>query len=182
MTVVEIIVATALMLVVAAGPLIWIIVSVDQQNQVSSTTFATRQAEIGLEAITRDLHQAYNAQISNPSASATPVTISTSGSTTTLSLYLPPAPGTAVTWTCTTGSSGNCTRTAGTTTRTFLAGLSSITLAGTSSSGASTSTNPAYVGITIAVNPISQLDSGGTNTVAAGQPITVQGGADVRSY
>lgn len=179
----------ALMLVVVAAPLTWIVLSINQQNGISSKTYATRVAEVGMEAITRDIHEAYQTPFGTAAGNASSVTIATSGATTTLSLDLPPTAtlpyGQPVTWSCvaTTG----CTRTQGTSVRTFFQGLNQITLTGTVSTGSgstptATNLNPDYIAVTAVVNPINQLDTTRTTTVSHGVAVTINGGADLRGF
>ena len=190
-TLVEMLIAMSLMLVVVVGPLAWIVTSTTQQNKISSNTFTTRTAEIGLEALARDLHQAYMTPLGTPAANASSVTIVTSGGTTTLSAYLPPTAalpyGQPVSWSCSaTAAVPGCTRTQGASVRKFFPGLKQITFAGSAPTGltpgatAPTSLNPDYISITVTMNQINQLGANRTNTIKNSQPITVQAGADLR--
>jgi prepilin-type N-terminal cleavage/methylation domain-containing protein len=191
-TLIELLVAMALALFIGAAAMTFFVVTFEQQNDISSRTVATNQAEQGLEALVRDLREA-----------TTGLTISTSGTTTTMSFNIP-APGTAgvssdaVVWTCTDNTTvvGNCTRvlttSGGTITKTEIAGVQSLSLTAYSSndppavvSPVSNATNVSAVGITLDVQ-ITNYDLGyGTKTTAASgdtNPIVLQTTADLQNF
>lgn len=197
-TLIELLVAMALALIVVGAPMSFLIVSMDQQNSISSRTYAARQAQSGLEQLTRDLREA----ISTDTTGATyNVTVSSSGAQTSLSFEIPggatgatgvygfvPDASQAVTWTCPNTSAtaaGNCTRTIGASARVEIAGVNSATFTPTGSSGTTMTlpaTNPSYIGIALSVQAASQ--SGTTHSQAArgdSNPILVQGGVDLRN-
>src|SRR5580658_10585163 len=128
-TLIELLVAMALSIFIGAAAMTFMVVTFEQQNDVSSRTVATNQAEQGLEALVRDLREA-----------TTGLSISVSGTTTTVSFSIP-APGTAgassdsVAWTCTDNAAvvGKCTRvltptSGGAITKTEITGVQSLTL------------------------------------------------------
>lgn len=128
-TLIELLVAMALSLFIGAGAMTFMVVTFEQQNDISSRAVATDQAELGLEQLVRDLREA-----------TTGLSISTSSQTTTISFTVP-APGTAgsgsdsLVWTCTgsTSTPGSCSRvltptSGGTVTRTEISGLESLTV------------------------------------------------------
>jgi prepilin-type N-terminal cleavage/methylation domain-containing protein len=188
-TLIEVLVAMVLALVVVAGPLLFLVTSIRQQNVASSRASASRQAESGLELMTRDLREAisqdaagntYAVTVSNPTTSTTAVsfTIPTPGSSTPQTL----------TWTCpSTGASsvGTCTRTVGGSAATKIVGVNSVAFSPLSSTGvalAFPATNPSYLGVALSVQAISQLDNGQTHVAqGASNPILVQTGIDLRN-
>jgi type IV pilus assembly protein PilW len=195
LTIVELLVAIVIGLVVAGGLMAWLITSIKQQNVVSSRSFAARQAQTGLEQLTRDLREAmsqdtagntYNVTVSNPTTSTTAIGFDIPGTNDAA---------TPITWTCPSSgatSAGYCTRAIGGTTRSEIGGVKSATFSPLSSSGTAltlTATNPSYIGISLSVQVTSQLDStqvGGayapTHTPAgASNLIVVQGGVDLRN-
>ena len=190
-TLVELLIAMALALVVVVGPLVFLITSIRQQNVVSSRTFASRQAETGLEQLTRDLREAMTQD-----ASGNPLSVTVSNptsATTAISFYIPtPNSSTvqqAITWTCPSAgasSVGKCTRAIGSVTATQIVGVKSATFSPLDSSGATlalpTLTSPSYIGISLSVQVTSQLDPSQTRVAqGASNPITVQGGVDLRN-
>jgi prepilin-type N-terminal cleavage/methylation domain-containing protein len=197
-TIVELVVAMALALVVVGAPLTFLIVSMKQQDSISSRAYAARQAQTALEQLTRDLREA----ISTDTTGATyNVTVSSSGAQTSISFEIPggatgstgvygfvPDASQSVTWTCPNTSAttaGNCTRALGGSSRVEVTGINSATFSPTSSSGAAMSlpaTNPAYVGVALSVQASTQ--NGTTHSQAAAgdsNPILVQGGVDLRN-
>ncbi|HEY5195577.1 MAG TPA: prepilin-type N-terminal cleavage/methylation domain-containing protein [Solirubrobacteraceae bacterium] len=124
-TLIELLVAMAAGLVLAGGLMTFLIVSIDQQDGVSSRTFATRQAETGLALFTRDIREAQNNADSTATlGNDTPVVITyTTGVSAAFSasFYIAPAGGCSgattcdhLTWSCTAASGGvpgSCTRT-----------------------------------------------------------------------
>ncbi len=192
LTLVELLWAVALALVVIVGPLYFIVTALTQQNAASSRTAAAAQAETGLEQLVRDLRQAMS---QDANGNALTVTVSNpTGMTSALSFNIP-TPGSAatpesVTWTCpSTGAvgAGPCTRQlAGGPLATEIAGVTAATFAPTNASGAAMplpATDPAYIGVTLAVQGTSQLDPSQTHAAAAiAHPIRVQTGIDLRNF
>ena len=161
-TLVELMVFVVLSLVILAAALLFVVSGFHQQNTTVSRTAASRTAEAGLEQLVRDLREA----ITSVSATST-------STTTTISSYLPTpgndTTGEAVNWTCTdnnttTNAVGTCTRTLNGTTKTLILGVQSVSLAPVSSSGTSLSlplssaTNVAYIGITLQIKILSQVN------------------------
>jgi hypothetical protein len=173
-----------LAVIVVGGPLTFIIVSLNQQNAVSSRSVAARQAEVGLALLTRDLREAQN--ITNSSGTdTTPVTISNAGRT--VSFYLatagsPSTAGSLVTWACTVG--GSCTRqVAAGTLVPKIRGLTAATFTGTSTTGAGVTSNPSFVSISLQVQVTSLADHNQTPVLAGtNTSIPLQDGVELRNY
>jgi prepilin-type N-terminal cleavage/methylation domain-containing protein len=184
-TLVELLVVMSLAGAVIAVPLLFVVLSLKQQNTSSSRAAAVEQESIGLSRLTRDLRQIV------PSTTST----FTWGATSASASITLPVPGTggatteAVLWSCTfpsATSGGTCTRAInGGTAVQELSGVVGVAFAPLDASGnalSSAATNPAYVGITMKVLDISQLDTGGTHTVQGiTHPITLQDGVDLRN-
>ncbi|MGI8558888.1 MAG: PulJ/GspJ family protein [Solirubrobacteraceae bacterium] len=195
-TLIEMLVAMALALVVIGGPLTFLIVSFNQSNSASSRAVASRQAELVLERLTRELRQAQNIASSTDGSDTTPVTVSYGGGTSSVSFYLPAAgssvAGGFVTWTCTANST--CTRTCTPaancqSTATSLQEARNVTSAAFTpkasdgSTLSSPATNPAYVSLNLQVRVTSQADSNQTATVkGVTNSISVQDGVAPRRY
>jgi type II secretory pathway pseudopilin PulG len=190
-TLVELLVYMALVGFVVIGPLAFIVVSVNQNNAASSRSVATSQAEAGLERLTRDLREAMP---QDASGSALHVTVSQSGSTTSVGFDIP-MPGSSstpepVTWTCpstSATSTGSCTRTLnGGTAFQEITGVESATFTPTSSSGSTLSlpaTDPAYLQAQLDLQVTSQLDRTRASAASgASHPIVVQTGVDLRGF
>lgn len=197
-TLVELIVAMVLALIVVGAPLSFLIVSMNQQNAISSRTYAARQAQSGLEQLTRDLREAISTDTTGASYN---VTVSSSGTQTSVSFEIPggatgatgaygfvPDAAQAVTWTCPNASAttaGSCTRSVGGSARVEISGVNSASFTPTGSSGAAMTlpaTNPSYIGVALSIQATSQ--SGTTHSQAArgdSNPILVQGGVDLRN-
>jgi type II secretory pathway pseudopilin PulG len=191
-----VVVGVAVFLIAGIGDLV--LVSVRQADTASSRTVAARQAEVFLARLTREVRQAQYIQNSSTGANETPVNVTYSGSSgsmsSSVSFSLPKAgstgKGTQVTWSCTANAS--CTRQeAGGATVTELTGVGSATFKPYGSSGvelasgagAASSSYPSSVLINLSVKQISQQDSGQTHTVAtAASPIVVQDGVALRNY
>jgi hypothetical protein len=181
-------------LVIAGAAMSFLIVTIHQQNVVSSRSVAERQAEIVLQRLTREVRQAQNIVSTSTGGDTTPVNVTYGSGTSSLSFYLPSSgstsAGTHVTWTCTAGIS--CTRTTGATTVTELNGVSAATFTPIGSSGAALASNagtgssptyPSSIQIELQVKDISQLDAGQTHTVTGiTNPITVQDGVALSDY
>lgn len=189
-TLIELLVAMVLSLVVGGAAMAFMIITLREQNDVSSRASATRQAEAGLERLARDLRQAMTSvSITSPTASTTQIA---------LNIPKPGADSTgqAVVWTCpnTTAAAtsiGTCTRTLAGTQTSVIPGVQSLGL--TTSSGANlsipTSATPDYLGITLTVqilnqNHTSSVLSGpdGTSTTPSTKPIIVQTGVDLENF
>ena len=194
-TLVELVIVVALGMVLIAGASGFLIVSLHHANTVSSRTIASRQAEVFLARLTREVRQAQYIQSSTTGANETPVNVTYGSGSSSVSFYLPKAgsteKGTQVTWTCTANAS--CTRTAsGGATVTQLKGVESASFKPYGSSGvelatgagvASSPTYPSSILVSLTVKQISQQDGGQTHTVTgAANPITVQDGVDLRNY
>jgi hypothetical protein len=167
----------------------FIVMSLQQQNVSASRTAAATQEELGLGRLTRDLRQVV------PSTTSTFTWSSTSASAS----FTVPVPGTAaasnetVIWSCTFGNTGTCTRkvNAGTAVKQISnvenVSFSALDASGNVLGGGSSpfsATNPAYVGITVKVLDVSQLDSTSAPSHAvAGVSnwITVADGVDLRN-
>jgi prepilin-type N-terminal cleavage/methylation domain-containing protein len=196
-TLIEMLVAMSLSLVIGGAAMTFMVVSIDQQNAVSSRTVAARNAETALEQLTRDLRQAMTQNASGGALHVTVTNATTTPPTTTISLSIPtPAANGAtdttpqsVTWSCqgSATSPGTCTRTVGSVAHTEVVGFESFSFTNASGSTLTpTVTDPPYLGITLNVQDTSQLDRtqytstphavrGSTN------PIVVQIGVDLRN-
>jgi prepilin-type N-terminal cleavage/methylation domain-containing protein len=142
-TLIELLIASILALIVAGGLMSFVIVSLHQENAVSSAAFASQRAQTGLRQLTQDLVQAQNIPDSSATTgNDTPVVISYTATTFSAALYVPipgsTSAGTKVVWTCTaqtSSSPGSCTRTAGSTTATEINGVISASITPTDSTG-----------------------------------------------
>jgi Tfp pilus assembly protein PilW len=191
LTLVELAVAMWLGLIVLVAGLVFIVATLHQTNAVASRAVATRNAEVAVQQLVRDLRQSMTTA---ENSSAQPLTISTSGSTTTFSFSVP-TPGSdttpePVTWSCTgtTTSPGWCTRTVRAASQTWLVGFESISF--TNLSGAALTppiTTPSYLGMTIDVQVTSQLDANQYKTTpdakftGASHPIVIGTAVDLRN-
>jgi hypothetical protein len=173
-----------LAVIVVGGPLTFIIVSLDQQNAVSSRSVAAREAQVGMALLTHDLREAQN--IANAAGvDTTPVTIANSGST--LSFYLasvgsPTAAGSLVTWSCTVGA--DCTRQVGAATAVpEIRGVTAATFSGTSTTGTAVTSNPSFVSIALQVQVTSLADHTQTHVLSGtSNSIPLQDGVELRNY
>jgi prepilin-type N-terminal cleavage/methylation domain-containing protein len=184
-TLVELVVAMAAFLVLATGATLFMIVSLHQQNNISSRTAVARDAGFALEDMVRDLREATAVSFSNPTSSTVALT---------LSVPTPNADATSrtVVWTCPSTASaatniGTCTRKLSGTQTFIVDGIQSLALTDASGSTLSIppSTTPPYLGLTLAAQVISQNNR---STVLAGadagsstNPVTVQAGVDLRN-
>jgi Tfp pilus assembly protein PilW len=158
-TLIELVTAMALAIVVIGAPLTFMIVTLRQHDNTVSRTDAARQAEVGLNQLTRDL------RLADPTQNNIVLSWQSDGSgtaTATFSIVLAGADQT-VTWTCTANAS--CTRKLGSgTAQVEIQNVVSTKFSPVSAAGAAltsptaTSTPPAYVGITMSVQPVSQDD------------------------
>jgi prepilin-type N-terminal cleavage/methylation domain-containing protein len=190
-TMIELLIASALALVVAGAALTFMVFTFRQQNDISSRSVANDQAEAGLQQLTRDLREA-----------TTSVSVSTSGTTTSISFSIP-TPGSdgtpeSVSWTCPSTSAttiGTCTRT--------LAGISKAEITGVQSMAftpynnasppvmlslpVTSSTSVSAVTMTLTVQDSSYgLTAHGTSVTAvsgtSSHPIVLQASADLRNF
>jgi prepilin-type N-terminal cleavage/methylation domain-containing protein len=188
-TLIELVIVMALAVVVVGAPMALIVLSLKQQNVSSSRSVAATQEQIGLERLTRDLRQVV------PNTTSTFAWSSSAASVT----FTLPVPGTQaastelVTWSCTFGAAGSCTRQvdSGTAVK-EIANVESVSFAPVDASGNSLggsgpsydASNPAYVGITVKVLDVSQLDNTASpshSVPGVSNWITVQGGVDLRN-
>jgi hypothetical protein len=172
----------ALLLIVIVLPLVWLLVSIRQQNAAVSRSWSVTQAEVGLERLTRDLRQA---------VAGTP-SFTWSGSTAQVNLTVPKA-GTqgattqAVVWSCTFGNSGTCTRTVGSGSAVAeIQNVEGISFAPEDAGGnqlaSGSSTQAVFVGITLTVQDTSALDHNQAIAVRTGaRNIVVTDGVDLRN-
>lgn len=184
-TLIEMLVAGSLSLVVVVGSLTFVVVSTKQQNTASSRSVAARQGEVGLERLVRDLRGAMQ-----QTTAGVPLTAVASTTATTAKLVFS-IPSSAVnttpqtvTWLCTVGAT--CTRQlAAGTVIPEITGVTAVSLAPLDSSGAALAlpaTNPAYVGISLSLQPTSQLGGQTQAAPGAANPIVVQTGVDLRNF
>jgi Tfp pilus assembly protein PilW len=180
----ELMLAMVLAVIVVGAPMTFIIVSLNQQNAVSSRSVAAREASVGLSQLTRDLREAQ--LVSNSAGvNSTPVSVTNVGGVATATFYLPnagsTAAGTQVVWTCTPGAS--CTRKLGAATAVpEITGVTAATFTATAADGSSVTANPAFVSINIQAQVTSLADSTHTRTVAGTSSITLQDGVALRDY
>lgn len=188
-TLIEVVWVMALTFVVVGIPLTFIVLSLTQQNTSSSRAVAATQAEVGLQRLDRDIRQA----LSSPAS-----TFTWGPSSASVQLYIP-VPGSGgesseqVAWTCSFGAAGSCTRQVGNGSAVSEIGnVENVSFAAVDSSGNKlggtsapyTASNPAYVGITIKVLDLSQLDN--TRPASHAVPginnwLTLQDGIDLRN-
>jgi Tfp pilus assembly protein PilW len=184
-TLIEALIAIPCAIVVVGIPLLILISAFGGQNAISSQSVATRQAETGLEQLTRDLRQATGATISSSagglSASAT---LTLPVRTSTPSLTSIPATQ-QVRWACTAGAT--CTRQVGSgSTVELISGVvtACFDTSSTNNCGAGVSaSNPAYLYLAIQARVTSQLPNGSGSAVSGlTTPITLRDGVDLRNF
>jgi prepilin-type N-terminal cleavage/methylation domain-containing protein len=184
-TLIELVIVMALSIVVVGGPMSFIVFSLGQQNVGSSRSAAVEQESVGLTRLTRDIRQVVPGTTSTFSWSSTAATASAS-----MTLPVPGSGGAStetVVWSCSWATlPGTCTRQVnGGTAVKELTNVDSLSFAPLSDQGAvlaSPASNPAYVGITMQVLGISQLDTGFSHSEAdIRNPITLQDGVDLRA-
>lgn len=188
-TLTELVVVMALAVIVVAAPLVFIVLSLKQQNVSSSRSVAATQVQTGLERLSRDLRQVVQSTTST-------FTWSSTAASATFTLPVPntqAASTESVTWSCTFGAAGTCTRKVGSGTAVKeIANVESVSFAPVDASGNAlggsgppySATSPAYVGITVKVLDVSQLDGTASPSNAVqgvSNWITVQGGVDLRN-
>jgi prepilin-type N-terminal cleavage/methylation domain-containing protein len=187
-TLIELLIVMALSVVVVGGPMAFVVLALTQQNVSSSRSAAVEQESVGMSRFTRDLRQVV------PSTTST-FTWNSTGTSATASMTLPvPGSGGAstetVVWSCTAAvpplSTGTCTRQVNSGSAIpEVTGVSSVTFSPVNDTGSaltSPATNPAYVGITMKVFDISQLDAGQTHTVTGiTNPIVLEDGVALRN-
>jgi hypothetical protein len=179
----------ALAIVVVGLPMSFIVLSLRQQNVAASRAEAATQAELGLGRLTRDLRQIA------PNTAAT-FTWSSTGAGASFTL---PQPGTqgatneTVVWSCSFGATGTCTRAVdGSAAVIEIRNVADLALTATDATGDQlggtgplyTATDPAFVGITLKVLDLSQLDSTATpshGVSGINNPITVEDGVEIRN-
>jgi Tfp pilus assembly protein PilW len=185
-TVIEVLLVAVLGVVVIAAPLDFIVQSLKQQNVASSRAVAERQGQAGLQQLTRDLRDAVN---QNATSTPSTATLSSTATTHTISFSLPTASSAgntdstpiAASWTCTNGA--GCIRQIGANKNLEITGVQSASFTGYDSTGAVTTSNPDSIAVTLTLNDISQLDTGGTHTVSGiSNPITIQTTIDLRNF
>jgi hypothetical protein len=147
-------------------PMMFVVVSLTQQNVSASRAVAATQEDVGLGRLTRDLRQV----VPSTTASST-FTWSTTGATASFTM---PAPGTGdvsnetVVWSCTFGDTGTCTRAVnGGTAVEEISNVEGVSFSPLDASGNTlggagpsySATSPASVGITLQVLDVSQLDN-----------------------
>jgi type II secretory pathway pseudopilin PulG len=182
---IELLVTMTISIVILIAAVLFFEVVFNQQNQINSRLFATEQAEQGLQQMTRDLRDAVPVSALSSGISTTPVSVSTSGSTVTMTMYEPGATSQAavseVQWTCTsagaTGASGGGTivTSPGTCAR-VVTPCSTTTCSGTGAAATTntiygvdtmsatpaTASNPAYVAIALTVYDTAVYQDPGT--------------------
>jgi Tfp pilus assembly protein PilV len=191
-TMIEVLITLPLAMVVAVG-LMWLtITSLHQGDAADSRASSTIQAQVGLNRLTQDLSEAI---------AANNVTMSQTASSVTVTFDIPDPSNAdaaeAVTWTCPYSAApaaslfGSCTRKVGSgSTMTEITGIESAAFAPLSASGSAialtstpTAYAPAYIGITLDLAVVSQLNPKQTTTVqGVSTPIVVQGGVDLRNF
>lgn len=182
-TLIELLVGATLALVVIGGPLTFLVTSFSRSNESSSRAVAVRKGQVMLDRLVRDLREAVR---QDSTGSYYTATVTSTAPQFTLRI---PTPGSSVPqqvlWSCTLP--GTCTRQVGAATaQAQTANIAALTLSPSDSAGAAMTlpaVNPAYVGITLQVQPTSQLDR--TNSKAAANitnPIYLRGGTDLRGF
>ena len=156
-TLVELLVAVAVGMVVIGVPLTLLVQSFREQTRVQDVSLATGDAQSGLNRLLDDLRDSTAATVTATSAVLT-VPVPVPQRSTSATAPLPPAT-TQVTWSCTTTTpGGKCTRTSGGETKTMIQNVTAVSFAGTASSGASDSTDPASVAVSVSVRPLADQD------------------------
>jgi len=184
MTLTELLIAMVAAVVLGAAAMIFIVVSLNQENAVSSRAVATRNAQAALGQLSRDLRQAMPASLGG-SATTPP--------TTTISFSIP-TPGSyttaqTLTWTCQGSSSspGYCKRQLGSGGNAIeIVGYEGVTFMNASGGNLTpTITDPAYLGISMTLAVTSALDNkqlnGSPTNLRSSSPITIQTGIDLRN-
>jgi prepilin-type N-terminal cleavage/methylation domain-containing protein len=189
-TLIELLIAIAAGSIVLTGAILFLVVSFRQQNTISSRSIASDQAETGLQQLTRDLREAM-----------TNVSVSNSGVTTSVSFQIPTpnnvSVGQTVTWTCPNTSAtsvGTCTRNLAGTTKTEIAGVTSMAFTPYNNSNPpsalslpvsnSTSVSELGMALTVQITGYTLHPNGVTPTAAVpgSSPITLQATADLRNF
>jgi prepilin-type N-terminal cleavage/methylation domain-containing protein len=207
-TLVELLVALMIGLIVVGGTASLMVSSLRSSNAATSRTVATRQAELFLARLTRELREAQRIETVNTSTNQgenhTPVEVvypKGESGTTSVTFYVPKqgstAEGTKVTWTCTAATEstpGKCTReAAGGAAVTMLSGVAFATFTPYSKTGSVlpswaggsnlTAEWPSSIVLTLKVKDISQLDTEQRHVVAGVEkPIIVRDGVALRDY
>ncbi|MDQ6608090.1 MAG: type II secretion system GspH family protein [Actinomycetota bacterium] len=188
-TLIELLIVMSLSTVVVGVPMAFVVISLTQQNVASSRTAASDQEEIGVARLTRDLRSVVQ---------STTTAFAWGSTSASVSLTIP-VPGTGgsstetVAWNCAFTSSGlgSCTRAVNGGSAVKLVSnvvgvsFSPVDSGGVALGGSSapySATNPAYVGITVKVLDVSQLDTSASHGVTGiSNPITLQAGVDLRN-
>jgi Tfp pilus assembly protein PilW len=209
---VELLVAVVIGLLVIGGTASLMVSSLRSANAASSRTISTRQAELFLARLTRELREAQRIETVNTSTNKgedhTPVEVEypkegEKGSSSVI-FYVPnpgsTAEGTKVTWSCTASTEttpGKCTRKAGGGAAvTMLTGVESATFKPYSAAGKALPswegvTNlsaewPSSIVITLSVRDITQLQGDAEQqrhvVIGVKNPIVVQDGVSLRNY
>jgi type II secretory pathway pseudopilin PulG len=188
-TLIELLVVMVCTVFVFGVPMAFAITSLKQQNVSASRAVAATQEDVGLGRLTRDLRQVV------PSTAATSTfTWSSTGATASFTIPKPTAGGSTeqVVWSCTFGDTGTCTRAenGGTAVKEISnvegVSFSPVDANGTALGGTGPSysaTNPAYVGVTLQVLNVSQLDNTSSpsySAISGGNWITVRDGVALR--
>jgi hypothetical protein len=185
MTLVELVVAIPLAILVAGIPLALLLLATTGQDQTVSRSVATRQAETGLEQLTRDLREASAATIaSSANGLNATATLQVPVRTATPSLTsLPPTQ--QVVWQCTAGAT--CTRqVAGGVRVPRIQGVvtACFDVSATNNCGSSVAaSNPSYLYLSLQARVTSQLPNGsGSAARGVTNPVTVRDGVDLRNF
>ena len=191
MTLTELLIAMVAAVVLGAAAMIFIVVSLNQENAVSSRAVATRNAQAALGQLSRDLRQAMPASLGGSAVTVT--SSATTPPTTTISFSIP-TPGSyttaqTLTWTCQGSSSspGYCKRQLGSGGNAIeIVGYEGVTFMNASGGNLTpTITDPAYLGISMTLAVTSALDNkqlnGSPTNLRSSSPITIQTGIDLRN-
>jgi prepilin-type N-terminal cleavage/methylation domain-containing protein len=165
-TMIELLVVMVASVIVIGLPMMFVVVSLTQQNVSVSRAVAATQEDVGLGRLTRDLRQVV--------PSTTAASTFTWSSTVATASFTMPTPGTGngstqtVVWSCTFGDTGTCTRAvSGGTAVKEISNVEGVSFSPLDANGnplggagpSYSATNPAYVGITLQVLDVSQLDN-----------------------
>jgi type II secretory pathway pseudopilin PulG len=185
MTLVELMVAIPLAIIVAGIPLGLLLLAIGGQDQTASRSVATRQAETGLEQLTRDLREASAATItSSANGLSATATLLTPVRTATPSLTSLPA-AQQVVWQCTAGAT--CTRqVAGGVRVPRIQGVVTACFDVSPTNNCSTSvsaSNPSYLYLNLQARVTSQLpNASGSAARGVTNAVTIRDGVDLRNF
>ena len=191
-TLIEVLITFPIAMVVAVGLMWFTLTALHQGDAAEGRASSAIQAQAGLNRLTQDLSEAIGAD---------DVTMSQTASSVTVTFDIPNPSNSdaaeAVTWTCpysaapVASSVGHCTRqVASGSAVQVMSGIESATFAPVSSTGSAialtttpTALAPAYLGITLDVAVLSQLNPTQTTTVSGiAAPVIVQAGVDLRNF